>query len=133
MKALEPAGPQRRWRDWQAMLAAVTGRCPNCRRGKLFSGVYRMHRRCPVCAVRFERDPGAWLGAMASAYAGSILVLGSFATLVILRWGLFPGLEWVLTGAGVLTVVLIWRPAKGWWTWWMWAAGFVTKDGEEVY
>jgi len=114
------------------LLAAVSGHCPNCRRGRLFAGIYRLNRTCEVCEVRFERDHGAWLGAMACAYAASVLILGALATLLVLRWGLFPGIEWVLTGAGVVTVALIWRPAKGFWTWVIWTTGFVTRDGEQA-
>lgn len=40
-------------------------RCPRCGGGKLFKGWFRMHERCPNCKLKYERDPGYFLG---SAY-----------------------------------------------------------------
>jgi uncharacterized protein (DUF983 family) len=40
-------------------------RCPRCGQGKLFRGWFRMHPTCPQCHLRYERDPGYFLG---SAY-----------------------------------------------------------------
>lgn len=121
----------RRWRDLPRAFAATTGSCPNCLEGRIFKGWWRPHETCQVCGVRFERDQGAWLGAMVVSYIFAVIGLFVLAVALILRWGLFPGLEWVLVGAGVLLVVLLYRPSKGLWTWWLWGAGFLVKDGEQ--
>src|SRR5688572_7617008 len=47
--------------------------CPRCRRGPIFRaplwrGILAMHERCPVCALKFEREPGYFVGAMYIAY-----------------------------------------------------------------
>lgn len=120
-----------RWGDLPRAFAAMGGRCPNCSQGRIFKGLWRPHETCLVCGVRFERDQGAWLGAMVVSYAFAIVILLMLATFLILRWGLFPGLEWVLVGAGVASVVLLYRPSKGLWTWWMWGAGFLVTDDEQ--
>lgn len=98
----------------------------------MFVSLYGVRPKCRRCGVRFERDPGAWLGAMVVAYALAVVVVVLVAVVAIVRSGLFRGLEWWLVGVGFATVALAYRPAKGWWLWWMWAAGFVTRDGDDL-
>jgi uncharacterized protein (DUF983 family) len=112
------------------MAAATFGRCPNCRRGGAFRGLYALHERCPECGVRFERDPGSWLGAAVLAYGVSILAVAALAWYLIDQ-GVSRGLEWWLVGGALTSVLLVYRPAKGWWLWWMWAAGWVHRDRED--
>jgi uncharacterized protein (DUF983 family) len=38
-------------------------RCPRCGGGKLYDGWFRMKERCPTCGMRFEREPGFFVGA----------------------------------------------------------------------
>jgi len=120
-----------RWTDFGAMWRATTGRCPNCGVGKVFSSFWGVVDKCPNCEVRFERQSGAWLGAWVMAYTVAILLLAIEAGILIFAFGLFQGLEWVLVVSGILFVVLLYRPIKGWWLWWLWAAGFVHRDGED--
>src|SRR5246127_3255320 len=77
-------------------VSALTGifcqLCPRCRAGKIFrSSIYRsfpkMHERCPVCDLKFDREPGYFLGAMYVSYGIGIV----FVTLV-------AALLWWLTG-----------------------------------
>lgn len=113
------------------MLAATLGRCPACRRGSAFRGLYAVAEFCPVCGVRFERDPGSWLGAAVIAYTIAIVVVAVVGGLAIGRRGLFVGLEWWLVGTALTTVLLVYRPVKGWWLWVMWAAGWIHRDRED--
>jgi uncharacterized protein (DUF983 family) len=113
------------------MLAATTGRCPACREGAAFRGVYALKAQCPSCGVRFERDTGSWLGAAVIAYAFAILVVVVLGIVLVRRAGLFVGIEWWLVGAALATVLLVYRPVKGWWLWCMWAAGWVHRDRED--
>src|SRR5271157_567942 len=51
--------------------------CPRCRQGRIFRaplwrGFLAMHERCPVCGLKFEREPGYFLGALYFSYAFSI-------------------------------------------------------------
>jgi len=53
-------------------------RCPKCREGPIFRaplwrGFLAMHERCPVCGLKFEREPGYFLGALYFSYLLSIL------------------------------------------------------------
>lgn len=106
----------------------MAGICPNCRRGKIFKSLWKPRPTCGVCGVRFEREAGDWLGAMVISYAFAVVLLLALAVVLIVRWGLFEGLEWVLVGAGILITGLLYRPSKGLWIWWMWGAGFLITD-----
>lgn len=119
-----------RWRDLGAMWGAMTGRCPNCGAPGAFASLWGLRPACATCGARFERESGAWLGSWVLTYVAATLALVVLAVILIVKWGLFAGLEWVLGGAGVLLVIVLYRPVKGWWLWWMWAAGFVTPDDE---
>jgi uncharacterized protein (DUF983 family) len=56
---------------------AVALRCPRCGEGALFASWFRMHDVCPVCDLRFEREPGYFVGAIYVNYAiTAVLCLG---------------------------------------------------------
>ena len=66
-------------------LAAVTsGRCPRCRQGRVFRGRLAMHPTCPVCSLRFEREPGYFTGAMYVSYVLAVPVMATCAAAVFL-------------------------------------------------
>jgi hypothetical protein len=59
-----------------------------------------MNERCPACGLKFEREPGYFLGAMYVSYALGIPIIGGL-TLGLwyfwlrdwdLQWALFPAL-----------------------------------------
>jgi hypothetical protein len=75
--------------------AALRLRCPRCPDGRLFAGVFRMHRSCPSCGLLFERETGYFVGAMYFSYALA-LAAGLPVALVLGRSGAGP----LLTGAG---------------------------------
>jgi uncharacterized protein (DUF983 family) len=58
---------------WRAIFAQ---RCPRCLRGRIYSGLLRMNRVCPVCGHQFQREPGYFLGAMYISYPLSLIVIG---------------------------------------------------------
>jgi len=67
-------------------------RCPRCRLGdifrySIFRGFPKMHERCPVCDLKFEREPGYFLGAMYVSYALALVIVA-----------LIAGLLWSITG-----------------------------------
>jgi len=67
-------------------------RCPRCRVGKIFHrsiflGFPKMHQRCSVCHLRYEREPGYFLGAMYISYALALPVVACIA-----------GVLWAVTG-----------------------------------
>lgn len=112
------------------MHTTLTGACPACHQAQAFEGPYRIRPVCTNCGVRFERDEGSFLGALAVAYGLTVLLVAAVATMLVVRWGLFEGLAFVLIGVGVVGVPLLYRSAKAWWLWWLWAAGFVLRDDD---
>lgn len=66
--------------------AVSAGLCPKCRQGKIFKtplyapiGFGQMNEFCPHCGLRFEIEPGYFIGAMYVSYAfsgGLALILG---------------------------------------------------------
>ncbi len=113
------------------MLAAVRGHCPACGAPGAFVGVYRLRARCQACGVVFERDGGTWLGASVLAYALAVVAMVVVALVTIPGHGLYRGLEVVLALTALVTVLVVYRPVKGWWLWATWAAGWVHRDGED--
>lgn len=56
--------------------AAFWQRCPRCRRGKMFRGMFAMNDPCPECRLLFQREEGYFLGAMYFSYAlGAFIIL----------------------------------------------------------
>lgn len=53
--------------------------CPDCGRGKLFRGWFRMNASCESCGLSFDRGPGFYLGSIYFNYGlTALLVGGSF-------------------------------------------------------
>jgi uncharacterized protein (DUF983 family) len=50
-------------------------RCPRCGGGKLFAGWFRMYEHCPSCKLKYERDPGYFLGSAYVNYGLTALVI----------------------------------------------------------
>ncbi|HTS66638.1 MAG TPA: DUF983 domain-containing protein [Verrucomicrobiae bacterium] len=76
--------------DWRAM---VHGRCPVCHKGEIFRvpvwrGYLAMYDRCPVCGLKFEREPGYFLGAL---YVSYLVSIPPVLALMLLFW---RGLAW---------------------------------------
>ena len=80
-------------------------RCPRCRRGKIFHysvfrGLPKMCERCSVCNLKFEREPGYFLGAM---YISFGLALVTITVVAALLWALTG---WAITKDTIWAVVL---------------------------
>ena len=67
--------------------AAVTGRIFNTSIFRIFP---RMHKHCPACGLKFEREQGYFLGAMYFSYTIGIVAISLFALIVwaLLGWDL---------------------------------------------
>ena len=76
------------------VIAVFKQLCPRCREGRVFRGRLAMNETCPVCGLRFEREPGYFTGAMYFSYALSIPVLG---VLILIGYLLFPNLRIEIT------------------------------------
>jgi uncharacterized protein (DUF983 family) len=80
-------------------------RCPRCRVGKIFHhsiflGFPKMQEECSVCHLRYEREPGYFLGAMYISYGLGLPVIALFAFLIWAATG------WWITKDVIWAVVL---------------------------
>ena len=69
--------------------------CPRCRIGRIypasiFRGFPKMNERCTACGLKFEREEGYFLGAMAISYALAVALVAALAALlwVATSWSL---------------------------------------------
>jgi uncharacterized protein (DUF983 family) len=92
--------------------AMMDCRCPRCRKGRMFTNSgfnlrygRRLYQNCPVCQLRFEREPAFFEGAMYFNYAMNValMVASGVATYVLLD---DPG-GWVYFGNSAALVVLM--------------------------
>jgi uncharacterized protein (DUF983 family) len=75
-------------------------RCPRCRMGgifrySIFRGFPKMCKRCSICDLKFDREPGYFLGAMYLSFGLGVLIMAPIAVLL-----------WFLTGWWVTKVIL---------------------------
>lgn len=61
---------------------ALRLRCPLCGEGPLFAGWLKMHSRCNHCGLKYEREPGYFLGASYINY-GFIVLPVTFLYIVL--------------------------------------------------
>jgi uncharacterized protein (DUF983 family) len=104
-----------------ATVAQVLGRalrlaCPRCGRTRLFAGWFRMHDGCAVCGLRYEREPGYFVGAIYVNYAFTVgvaigAVLVADATIGL---GLVAQLALAVTLCALLPL-LFFRHARSLW------------------
>lgn len=89
----------------RSLLAALLRqRCPRCRDGKLFRTALDMHKACPVCGVKWEREEGYFIGALYFSYALAI----AFLSAAMLAWHLL--LPDVDLGWAALLAILTFLP-----------------------
>jgi len=65
-------------------------------RGSLLRAFPKMHERCPVCDLKFEREEGYFLGAMYIGYGIGVVMISAFAAglWLLTRWSLQKVVVW---------------------------------------
>src|SRR5581483_12509884 len=61
-------------------------RCPICGHGRLFRYWMIMHERSPHCGVKFEREPGFFLGSIYINYGLTALIVAVAYPLLLFVW-----------------------------------------------
>jgi len=59
----------------QKWWALIRQRCPHCCQGKIYERGMQMYANCPVCNLRFEREPGYFLGSLYISYGMATMCL----------------------------------------------------------
>ena len=87
----------RKSRSRFSLPALVLGRCPRCREGRIFPPVLSprflaMNASCAACGLRFEREPGYFLGAMYVSYGFGVITVLPVSLLLVFAagWSLLP-------------------------------------------
>ena len=90
-------------------------RCPNCGRGRLFRGGYKMYEHCPVCGWRFEREEGYWTGAMAvNLVVTEFCITVAVIALAVARVPLVPMLAIGIPATIALPCLFYWHAKSLW-------------------
>jgi uncharacterized protein (DUF983 family) len=58
----------------RALVRGLRLRCPRCGAATLFRGAFAMHESCNGCALKFEREPGYFIGAIYINYAATAVL-----------------------------------------------------------
>jgi uncharacterized protein (DUF983 family) len=103
-------------RFFDFLLRGLSLSCPVCARGKIFEGVFRMHKQCPVCDFTFEREEGYFSSAMAINLVLSELIV----TAAVLPLAANPGIPVVnailwCAPLAVLLPFLFYRHSRSLW------------------
>jgi uncharacterized protein (DUF983 family) len=111
------------------LLVGLMLRCPNCERGQMFHGLFRMDEKCPYCGARYERLSGESIGGtMINLVVAEMLCIGGWILSEIL-WHpplAFSLIFWV--SFNILFVVLFYRHARGIWVAVAYLTGSVYPD-----
>ncbi len=84
------------------ILGILFNLCPQCNEGKVFSNILKMHSKCQVCGLSFEKESGYFLGAMSVGYAiGALLVIPVFLYLFLNRYDF-----WITLGVSSLQIII---------------------------
>lgn len=93
----------------RVLVRGLRKRCPRCGYRRIFDGFFRLKARCPSCDLRFEKEEGGFLGAMALNYTVAIgfwlvvLVVGIALTVPVV-----PVAPILAMSIGVLAAVPVW-------------------------
>ncbi len=91
-------------------------RCPRCGEGKLFHGWFAMHGQCDHCGMKFQREPGFYLGSIYFNYGlTSALALSAFFSLHLGYRVPSEQLTWPLLAFVLLFPLWFFRYARGLW------------------
>lgn len=95
------------WRAWRL-------RCPRCGRRKLFRNWIQMHPECGFCHLRYEREPGFFLGSAyinygLTALAATVLFMALFAG------GYRRSAVWIVGAFVVVFPIWFFRYARSLW------------------
>ncbi len=94
---------------------ALRLRCPLCGEGKLFSGWFTMLANCKSCGLRYQREPGYYLGASYVNYALIVLPVTFLYIVLHFQFGFSNAqLRWLIAFC-VIVPLLTFRHSRALW------------------
>ncbi len=101
----------------QIIARGLANRCPNCGGNRLFKDgtLFELNAGCPDCGLKFEKDEGFFLGAMALNY-GVTLVCFLVPVLVLWLTKVIPAKVaiGVAIGGALLVPLILYRSSRSW-------------------
>jgi uncharacterized protein (DUF983 family) len=91
-------------------------RCPRCGESPLFAGPFTMHEDCAACGLRYEQEPGYFVGAIYLNYAATVAI--ALGTVLVADWTIGLTLRCQLAlGIALVTLVplVFFRYARSLW------------------
>jgi uncharacterized protein (DUF983 family) len=95
----------------EPLLAAISGRCPSCKKGGIYKSFLKAHELCPVCGVRFERWAGSWTIPVVMGY-GSGAIFAVILGFVLLKMDRLEGAENIIIPATIAFTVFFYPLCK---------------------
>ena len=92
------------------LTAVLTARCPDCRRGPIFTHsvashkFINVHKECPHCGCNYEPEPGFFWGAMYINYGFNIATMVAVSVALYVLFGIFADVTHII--AIILTIVV---------------------------
>lgn len=91
-------------------------RCPACGQGKLFAGWFRMPPVCSHCGLKYEREPGYFLGSIYFNYGlTAIIALSAFFGLYFAAGVQPERMQWPLLAFCLAFPLWFFRYARALW------------------
>ena len=91
-------------------------RCPICGVGGLFKGILAMRETCPHCGVKFEREPGFFLGSIYINYGLTALITAIvYPTLLFGGYAKEQPLLWSMLVFVIIFPMFLHRHARSLW------------------
>ncbi len=98
---------------WTMLYRAWRLRCPRCGCERLFKSPFRMHEACAHCQLRYEREPGYFLGSIYINY-GLTAVLATIAYFVLFftEWIDGEAARWIVLAFAIVFPMWFFRYAQ---------------------
>jgi uncharacterized protein (DUF983 family) len=91
-------------------------RCPRCGQGELFNGPFSMLARCPDCRLRYEREPGYFLGSIYVNYGiTALLVTLAYFALFFSDTVTPQNALWIVAALALVFPIWFFRYARSLW------------------
>jgi len=91
-------------------------RCPRCGQAPLFKNWFRMHVACGHCHLRFEREPGYFLGSIYINYGLTALLVTLFYFMLVGGgWAAPQTALWIVAGFALVFPIWFFRYARSLW------------------
>ncbi len=95
---------------------ALRLRCPLCGEGKLYRSWFKMKPSCTHCRLKFEREPGYYLGSIYINYGlTAVLMTIGYMVGILMKWAAPAVLLWTAFGFTIVFPLLMFPFSRALW------------------